>query len=413
MKVKLKDKETDKSTIGEMLDDGEAMGWVAEMVTDPAKLDDFVPGTSAKARSIIDANGDEKPEFPVVRVESGWSGSSRLWGDKVVESIVDQTNQLEPVGHLGHIKPENISSEFGEVQTTWLGAVAKKEPSKDPKRKGEMVTAAYFAGCNLPGAKIRGYIKGKAVRGISWWGVADTRAVPGKGVEVVGFVLKALDWAPKGREGMPSSSIVAIAGEMKEDSMDKELSQVTPGEFKEQNPNGHALLVAEAQAEQATVIGEMEEKVKEGETAKTLLQRAMEAVGVEDAEALITKITDLTTRVGDKAKQTRDGALAKLLMEKLPGEANEEKRKLVTRLLPSAVMGEMESKVEDAKDTDEAEKIVGEMLDAAFNSDEVIQGIVGEMSPPVVRRREQLRGEGSSLDNNPYVQTRERVTLGS
>lgn len=413
MKVGLKDKEVDKTAevVGEM-SSGPEGGYIAEMLTDPSKLDDFVPGTSAKAAAIIAANGDDKPEFPVIRVESGWSGSSRLWAGEVVKSIVAQTNELEPVGHLGHIKPENVSSEFGDPQTLWLGATAKEEPSQDPKRKGEMVTAAYFAGCNLPGAKVRGYIKSKVVRGISWWGIADTRAIPGKGVEVTNFVLKALDWAPKLREGMPSSSIVAIAGEMKEDKMDKELSQVTPDEFKKENPNGHALLVAEAQAEQATVIGEMEKKVEEGESAKSLLQRAMEAVGVEDAEALITKITDLTTRVGDKAKLTRDGALAKLLMEKLPGEANEEKRKLVTRLLPSAVMGEMESKVEAAKDEDDAEKIVGEMLDAAFNSDEVIQGIVGEMSPPIVRRREEVRGEGTKLDNNPYV-NRERVTLGS
>lgn len=404
MRVGIKDKEDAKAVLGEMSPGG-GMGYVAEMLTDPTKLDEFVPGTSAKAAAIIAANGDENPEFPVVRVESGWSGSSRLWTGEVVRSIVDQTNDLEPVGHLGHIKPENVSSEFGVPQTLWLGAVAKEEPSRDPKRKGETVTAAYFAGCNLPGASVRSYIKSKVVRGISWWGLADSKPIPGRGVEITSYVLKALDWAPKLREGMPSSSIVAIAGEM-EDKMEKELSQVSPDEFKKENPNGHALLVAEVEAAQATVIGELEAKVTEGETAKSLLTQVCETLGIEKTDELLAQVVALKTKIGDKAKVTLDAALDKLLAEKVP---DDEKRVLVRRLLP---VGEMESKVEDAKDAADAEKIVGEMVDAAFNSDEVLQQYVGEMTPPVVRRREQLRGEGDNLKDNPYVK-RERVTLGS
>lgn len=405
MKVGIKDKEDAKAVVTGEMSPGAEQGYIAEMLTDPAKLDQFVPGTSAKAAAIIAANGDESPEFPVVRVESGWSGSGRLWTGEVVESIVDQTNALEPVGHLGHIKPENVSSEFGVPQTIWLGAVAKQEPSTDPARKGEMVTAAYFAGCNLPGASIRGYIKSKVVRGISWWGLADSRKVPGRGVEITKYVLKALDWAPKLREGMPSSSIIAIAGEM-EDKMDKELSQVTPDEFEKENPNGHALLVAKATADQAVVIGELETKVTEGETAKSLLTQLCETLGISKPDELLASITALKTKIGDKAKITLDSALDALLAEKVP---DEEKRVLVRRLLP---VGEMQAAVEDAADAEAATKLVGEMVDDVFNKDEVVQGIVGEMAPPVVRRREELRGNGDSLKDNPYVK-RERVTLGS
>jgi hypothetical protein len=59
---------------------------------------------------------------------------------------------------------------------------------------------------------------------------------------------------------MPTSSVVATVKEMEGDKMDKALSQVTPEEFKKENPNGYALLVAKATAEKDAKIGEMEAK---------------------------------------------------------------------------------------------------------------------------------------------------------
>lgn len=189
----------------------------------------------------------------------------------------------------------------------------------------------------------------------------------------------------------------------------KDLATVTPAEFKAENPNGYALLVAEAQAEQQEKIGEMEVAVTEAESTKTLVQKACEALGIEKPEDLITKITDLTTRLGDKARVTVDTALDKLLMEKLPGDDNAEKRALVKRLVP---IGEMEAKVEGAKDSDEAEKFIGEMLDNSFDTDAVIKTTIGEMQPAVVRRREELQRGAETLKDNDYVKP-ERVTFAS
>ena len=396
---------TQALVMGEMAGEVE-VGTIAEMVTDPTRLDTFIPGASDKGAALATACGDEAPEFAVVRVEEGWSGSNRLWGGNVLESIVMQTNALQPVGHLGHIPDDQIATAFPQPQTTWFAATAKKEPSKQKERMGEQVTAAYFAGYNLAGASIRQLIPAKAVRGISWWGDGDVTRIPGKGVEVKSFTLKALDWARKLAEGMPSSSVVAVTGEQESGKMAKELSLVTPEEFKAENPNGYALLVAEATKDKDTIIGEMQQQVAAAEDDKTLLQKLMEVIGVEDSSKLLESVTALKTRVGDKARETLDSGLAKLLAEKVP---DEEKRALVARLLP---VGEMESAVADAKDGDDAKRIIGEMVDKAFNDDDTIKSVIGEMAPPVVRRRDDLRS-GNGVDDalSGYGVKRERVTL--
>jgi len=407
----------DRSTsLGEMTTGEYEVGMIAEMIDGNSiqKLDNFIPGASATGAALAAAAKDESPEFPVVRVEEGWSGSKRLWTAKEVESIVAQCNALQPVGHLGHIKDEDEATIFPKPQTTWFAATAKKEPSRQKDRLGEMVTTAYFAGYNLPGADVRTYIPAKAVRGISWWGRGEQVPIPGRGVEVRNFVLKHLDWARKLAEGMPSSSVVAVTGEQ-ETNMAKELSQVTPEEFKAENPNGYALLVAEATRDKDATIAEMDGKVKEGEKAQTLLGKVCEAVGLDPAKAddLLTKVEELKMRVGDKAKVTVSTAVEKLLKEKLPGDDDDSvaKRALVMRLLP---MGEMETKIADAKPED-AEKLIGEMVDASFDKDDIVKNVVGEMQPPNVRRREDLSRSSGSSDAalKDYGVQRERVTLGS
>jgi hypothetical protein len=402
----------DKTTlVGEQkgaLDGEPEVGYIAEMVTEPAKLSSFGfdKAIVQKADALKLANNDETPEFPVVRVEEGWSGSHRLYGRDVMESIVRQTNELEPVAHLGHIPDDQVATAFPPPQTVWIGARTKTEPSEQKERLGEQVTVAYFAGYNLPGADIRAkqYIKNKVVRGISWWGLADLVPIPGKGVAVKSLKLQALDWARKLAEGMPTSRVVAMAREMKEtDKMEKELSQVTPAEFKEANPNGYALLVSDAKAEQDTIISEMKGEVEEGKKHKTLLDQVMQVLGIEDTAALVDEVTNLKSKVGEKATLMVKDALAKLLEEKVP---NEEKRALVTRLLP---VSEMETRAADAPDGETVAKIVGEMVETAFDKDEHIQTLVSEQAPPTIRRREELGGKGS-LDKNEYVQ-RERVSL--
>lgn len=410
MKVHIPDK-IDKGTIGEMTGgSGEMGGIVGEMLTDPAKLADFGFGdeTINRGRSLKDAASDDHPEYAVVRVEEGWSGSGRLWPASEIDRIVKQTNELEPVGHLGHIPDAEEATSLPDPQTTWIGALAKNEVSTQKDRAGEMVRVAYFAGYLLPGAKIRTYLKTRAVRGISWWGRAHQVPVPGRGVEMREFDLKTIDWARKGSEGMPTSRVLAIASEMKGTDMEVDLAQVTPEQFKAGNPNGYALLVSEVEAAHKTVVGEMEEKITEGDAAKEELGKIRTLLKIDGDKSPLENITALLTRLGTKAKALVEAEVAKLINEKI-GE-DEDQRALVKRLLPVA---EMTDKAADAEDEDAAKKLVGEMVDKAFNEDDVLKTLVGEQQPPVIRRREELNRNagGSSLETNDYV-TPERVQVG-
>lgn len=392
---------SEKTIVREMVGDSE-VAMIAEMITDAAKLDNFNPGWGQTGAALASASGDDSPEYVIVRVEEGWSNSKRLWTGNELESIVAQTNKLKPVGHLGHIPDDQAAFSMPEPQTTWFGATAKMEASTQKDRLGEMVKVGYFAGYNLPGAKVRSYIKAQAVRGISWWGSGDQVPIPGKGVEVKNFSLKALDWARKLAEGMPTSSVVATVKEMEDDKMDKHLSQVTPEEFKKENPNGYNLLVSEATAEKDAKIGEMESQVEEGTQAKELLDGIRKALKIDATADPLQAIASLMSTLGVKAKEVVKAELDKLLTEKVPDESQ---RALVMRLLP---VGEMEAKVEDLKE-DEAAKVIGEMMTESFDKDDQIKSVIGEMQPPVIRRREALRSNDGDLSGAGVK--RERVTL--
>jgi hypothetical protein len=410
MKVNIADKDA-KTVTGEMVavEEAEVGRIVGEMITEPAKLKDlgFSDEIVAKATTMKEATSDENPEFPVIRVEEGWSKSRRLWPAKEVNRIVDQTNSLEPVGHLGHIPDDEMDTAFPDVQTTWLGAYAKDEPSQLKERVGEMVRVAYFVGYNHKGAKIRELIKAKAVRGVSWWGRANHIPIPGRGVEMRDFDLLTIDWARKNSEGMPSSSIVAIAGEMEDSKMaEVDLAQVTPEQFKKDNPNGYALLVSELDAEHKKTVGEMEEKVKDGEAAVDELGSIKKLLKVEDGKSALDTVTTLMSRLGAKAAELVKAELDKVLGEKIEDEGH---RQIVRDLLP---VGEMEAKAADATDEEAAKKLVGEMVDTAFDTSDSIKLLVGEQAPAAVRRREELgSGHGDGQKKNRYVTERSRVTV--
>lgn len=410
MKVNIADKPA-KIVTGEMLavEEAEVGRIVGEMVTEPARLKDlgFSDAIVTKANNMREATGDENPEFVVVRVEEGWSGSRRLWPAKEIDRIVDQTNTLEPVGHLGHIPDDQEATSFPEVQTTWIGAYATDEKSKQKDRVGEMVRTAYFAGYLLPGAKIREYIRTKAVRGVSWWGRAEHVPIPGRGVEMRDFDLKTIDWSRKNSEGMPTSSIVAIAGEMEDGNMaEVDLAQVTPEQFKKDNPNGYALLVSELDVEHKKTVGEMEEKVKTGDEAVDELGKIKKLLKVEEGKSALDTVTSLMSRLGAKAAELVKAELDKVLGEKIEDEGH---RQIVRDLLP---VGEMEAKAADATDEEAAKKLVGEMVDTAFDTSDSIKLLVGEQAPAAVRRREELgSGQGEGQKKNRYVTDRSRVTV--
>jgi hypothetical protein len=372
------------------------MGYIAEMISEPEKLDAYISGTSAKAKLIAEANADENPEFPVVRVEEGWSKNRRLYDAETLQRIAEQVNEMEPVAHLGHMREDEVATAFPDPQTTWLAAVTKIEPSRSKDRKGEPVAVFYAAGYNLPGAKVRTYLKSRAVRGVSWLGFGKEVPVPGKGVQIKDFRLLALDWARKNGEGMPNTSIVTIAREQMEGDMaDKNLAAVTPEEFKKENPNGYALLVREAQEESLKLVAEMEEKVKTSEEQISLLDKLLATLKLDKSENVLQDAAALIEKIGAEARVVYEKLLEKELVKRVP---DEKQRGLVQRLVFSA---EMQTRIQDANE-EEASKLVSEQVEKAFNDDDNVKFVVEQTAPPVVRRREEIQN-GRTQDLGGYV----------
>lgn len=381
---------------------------VGEMITDAVKLKDFgfSDGTVGRGRSLAESVEDEAPEFVVVRTEEGMSRGGKLYDANCLTSIAEQVVGLQPVGHLGHISDDDFGSAFPVPQTTWFGAITKDEPSQLKDRLGQVVKVIYTAGYNLPGTEIRKYLRTKVVNSTSWAGRATLTPIPGKGFHVKDFKLFNLDWARKLAEGMPTAAVVAVTREMEEGrSMDKELSQVTPDEFKEANPNGHALLVNEAVAEKDKTIREMQEKLDSSDEDKALIDEVKKTLKLADGEDVLTKLASLMKRLGERARVVVDGIVDAVLAEKVPDEAT---RKMVRRLSP---VTEMQAAAENAPDTEAAEKVVREMLDAAFDADEDIQSLVSEMSPPIPPKHDKSRQSGAG-DKGYAGMTKTTVKMG-
>ena len=343
---------------------------------------------------------DDSPEFPVIRVEEGWSKNGRLWTGDVLRDIAEQITSTQPVAHLGHIPVDKQATDLPDPQTIWLGAVTKTEPSIQADRKGQNVTVLYAKGYNLPNAKIRGFLKAKAVNSTSWSGQAQLRQIPGKGVQVVKYLLSSLDWSRKGSQGM-SAQFLGLAAEMAADN-DKEKgnkveidwSKVTVEQIKTENPSLYAVLVAEMAKEKDEEIETLQEQVATADADADLLAKIREAVGADADADVLAVVGDLMTKSKEIVKGSLKKHLDKILLAKVP---NETSRNAVLALLPAA---EMETKLPTEGTDEEIEAAVSEMVDEAFDKNDVISKLVSEMSGSghtlSARRQELGAGNGGT-----------------
>jgi hypothetical protein len=193
---------------------------------------------------------------------------------------------------------------------------------------------------------------------------------------------------------MPTARVVALAREMKEGStrMDepngKDLAAVTPQEFKEANPNGYALLVSEVTAQSDAKICEMQEQVDAAAEDKRLIEELRSVLKLKPEDNLLEKIGSMVEKLGVKAKEVVDSTLDELLGEKVKDEG---RRRLVRGLLEGRRPA-MEMAAGEKADAESAKTVVREMVEQAFNEDDLIKEQVSEMSPPLPRRHEQFHG---------------------
>lgn len=322
---------------------------VAEM---DAGADQYVPLDPKTVNRIKKEMEDDNPQFPVIKVEEGTSKNKIKWGGDILANIAEQINENQPVGYLGHIKPEDERWVLPPPQTWWLKGVTKKEGDK---------TVLYVKGYNLPDEPIRRYVKAGVVNSVSWHGKAAVQHMKGGIQQVKEFALESIDWSRKGKAAM-SARLVTVAAEMEgeEESGVSDISKVTVAELKADNPNLYQLIVNETEAEQKEKVEELADKAKEAESHNALFAKLREVLHVDDKADILEAVTSVVTKVEEIGRKNVNERLSAILSEKIK---DEDARAVVMRLMPVSEMSELDDtklkeKVNETIDKDDSIKAI-------------------------------------------------------
>ena len=154
-------------------------------------------------------SGDSEPMEVVVEIPAGKSKRGWNYRPEALQKIVGEVMSQSLPGFLGHQKPENVDTEFPVPVTHWVGAKWDDETKK-----------AYFRGVvDKAAADLKRWIKGKAIKTVSIFGIPKLQKVAGE-TNVVDYKPLSIDWTPLGRAGMPTAIVATgeigneIAGEL-------------------------------------------------------------------------------------------------------------------------------------------------------------------------------------------------------
>lgn len=296
---------------------------------------------------------DDNPQFPVICIETGVSANKFEWTEEVLEDAARQINEMQPVGYLGHIKPEEDRYAFPPIQTKWLKAVTKKEGNK---------TKLFVKGYNLPDPEpIRRYVRLGLVDSTSWKGKAAVQHLKGGVQRVTKFALESIDWSRKGKAAM-SARLVTVAAEQagKEGDEVSDLAKVTVAEITAENPNVVELIKRDAVVEANEKIAEMEPVVEEVEEHRTLMTKLRELLGIDKDADLLEAVGELQTKFTSITTKNVTERIGELLKSKIK---DDKARAAVLRLIPVNEMEDLEddalkTKVEETMEGDETIKAI-------------------------------------------------------
>lgn len=160
-----------------------------------------IPVSSAFNYESLTTGNDDKIE---VIAEIPVSTSKRDWDytEEALKDVVNDVNAGKVVGFKGHQKPENISTEFPDVKTIWLGA------KYDENRKVAVVRGLQ----DKHDTQLNYLVKNGIIDTVSIFGQPKLKKEKGR-TKVIGYKTMSIDWTPRNRAGMPTTVKVA-SGEM-------------------------------------------------------------------------------------------------------------------------------------------------------------------------------------------------------
>ncbi|NWL89575.1 hypothetical protein DMN77_18670 [Paenibacillus sp. 79R4] len=315
--------------------------------------------------------GDNDPLEVVVEVPVGKSKRGWNYTHKALKDIVDAVNTRTLAGFKGHQKPEDVSNQFIDPATHWIGAKMTD-------------TAAYFRGVvDKKEEDLKRWIKGKRIKQVSIYGRPALKNVSGE-TQVVGYDPLSIDWTPLDRMGMPTRIVAASGemwdldgtgpeGEMKGDDEQVEWAQVI-AELKKRYENKTitvGMLAGEMGLSNDQVIAELTpEFAKEVQRALEISTKATKILGVTgemDVEAMFKSLKDAADKEADVG---RDKIVGEMMDNKVTSEAVRKELKNSETALGK--LWAYHSKAIGADAT--KEQIAGEM--DTFLADPVVKGLV-------------------------------------
>lgn len=187
---------------------------------------DFVPVSQHVDIEALKA-GDTEPLEVVVEVPASTSKRGWYYTEKAIKDIVDKVNKDTLNGFLGHQKPDNVDTEFPDIQTHWIGA-----------KFDEAKKVGYFRGVIDPDAKkLKRWVRSKRIKQVSIFGQPELSKDSSGKISVTGYKAMSIDWTPLDRCGMPTR--IVASGEMSIDSFVGEFegTDVTSSNDEEQKIN--------------------------------------------------------------------------------------------------------------------------------------------------------------------------------
>ena len=359
---------------------------VSEMASGAAALVSLSPEKVAEI-----TEGDDDPLFATFVIESGWSKSKRYWPPEILASISEQINRSsEPVvGYMGHIKPEDDSFSFPDIQLQWMKAAI--QPSSD---KAKLYVKAYA----LPTSKARDYLKRKLVRTVSVNGIANLKRIQG-GVSVNEFDLESIDLSRPRKAGM-KNSLVALTTEMEDSTVKpEEIAALQENELRAHNPALVTAIETSVKKPLEEKVTEMEAEAEDGKKQTDLITEIRKTLGLGEDADVLTTIGEMLTKLKAQATDMKDRTFDKVLEKKFKSEST---RNLVRRL----VVTEM-SVDEETEDEDEYYKKVEEMVNEFIDKDDDLKALVSSTetgggrsltSPPGERGNREIK-EGYENEN--------------
>lgn len=299
---------------------------------DTVKVDDIPVSPSVNYDQLIE--GDDSPlevvvEMPVGKSKRGWN-----YTEEVVRSIVKQVNEKTTAGFKGHQKAENVSTEFLDPATHWIGATYDEGTKK-----------AFFRGYVDPNEKnLRRWITSGRIKETSIFGQMHLKKVAGE-THVVDCDLMSIDWTPLGRPGMSTQVVdVKIAGEMNEPEGGSSMNR-------EELLQAIRTFLSENNIEARELVGEMDQafiaQVNTMEAQLPALREALNLPADATFEQVQAKVAELNKLEAEKAQAELQALTQEVIAEKLPD--NEDAQKLAgemftfTGTTKEAIAGEMDN----------------------------------------------------------------------